>query len=149
MIVVLRFSVFVFLLYRLSYVSLVGRPFCSYSEAVADMLPFQALELYPTRYIKYFSLHTIPAHLPYLESDFSPRYSLYIYFKIPRPQLIYCEATLVRLLTINAINAYLTAIILHLSGGAEDPRLLLPAWIWIASVSFPLMKGRIIAENQN
>ena len=55
MVVVLRFSVLVFLLYRLSYVSLVSGPFDSCSEAVADMLPLQAPELYPTRYIQIFS----------------------------------------------------------------------------------------------
>jgi len=43
------------------------------------------------------------------------------------------QATLVRLLTINLINAYTTSWILYLSGGSEDPRLLLPAWICIAS----------------
>ena len=43
------------------------------------------------------------------------------------------QATLVRLLTINAINAYITSWVLFLSGGSEDPRQLLPAWISIAS----------------
>lgn len=43
-------------------------------------------------------------------------------------------ATLVRLLTINSLNAYITSWVLYLSGGSEDPRLLLPAWISIASV---------------
>lgn len=43
------------------------------------------------------------------------------------------QATLVRLLTINSINAYITSWVLYLSGGSEDPRLLLPAWISIAS----------------
>ncbi|KAB8290526.1 hypothetical protein EYC80_010951 [Monilinia laxa] len=43
------------------------------------------------------------------------------------------QATIVRLLTINLINAYTTSWILYLSGGSEDPRLLLPAWICIAS----------------
>lgn len=44
------------------------------------------------------------------------------------------QATLVRLLTINSINAYITSWVLYLSGGSEDPRQLLPAWISIASV---------------
>jgi len=44
------------------------------------------------------------------------------------------SATVVRLLTINAVNAYMTSWVLYLSGGAEDPRLLLPAWISIASI---------------
>lgn len=44
------------------------------------------------------------------------------------------SATLVRLLTINSVNAYITSWVLYLSGGSEDPRLLLPAWISIASV---------------
>ncbi|XMA15966.1 hypothetical protein WAI453_008757 [Rhynchosporium graminicola] len=43
------------------------------------------------------------------------------------------QATLVRLLTINSLNAYITSWVLFLSGGSEDPRLLLPAWISIAS----------------
>ncbi|CZR64115.1 uncharacterized protein PAC_14012, partial [Phialocephala subalpina] len=43
------------------------------------------------------------------------------------------QATLVRLLTINSVNAYITSWVLYLSGGSEDPRLLLPAWISIAS----------------
>ncbi|TVY39215.1 hypothetical protein LOCC1_G004091 [Lachnellula occidentalis] len=42
-------------------------------------------------------------------------------------------ATLVRLLTINSVNAYITSWVLYLSGGSEDPRLLLPAWISIAT----------------
>jgi hypothetical protein len=38
------------------------------------------------------------------------------------------------------MNAYITSWVLYLSGGSEDPRLLLPAWISIATVSsnFPL-----------
>lgn len=44
-------------------------------------------------------------------------------------------ATLVRLFTISAINVYTTSWWLHLSGASSDPRLLLPAWICIASVS--------------
>jgi len=43
------------------------------------------------------------------------------------------QATLVRLLTINSVNAYITSWVLYLSGGSEDPRLLLPAWISIAT----------------
>lgn len=45
------------------------------------------------------------------------------------------QATLVRLLTISSSNAYISSWILYLSGGSEDPRLLLPAWISIAGVS--------------
>lgn len=41
---------------------------------------------------------------------------------------------MVRLLTINAINAYMTACVLSLAGGFKDPRLLLPGWIGIATV---------------
>lgn len=44
------------------------------------------------------------------------------------------QATLLRLLTIATINAYITSWILYLSGGSEDPRQLLPAWISIASM---------------
>ncbi|CAM1501656.1 Fc.00g036400.m01.CDS01 [Cosmosporella sp. VM-42] len=43
------------------------------------------------------------------------------------------QATMVRLLTINAANAYITAGVLKLGGGFRDPRLLLPAWIGIAT----------------
>jgi len=32
------------------------------------------------------------------------------------------------------MNAYITSWVLYLSGGSEDPRLLLPAWISIASI---------------
>ncbi|KAJ4175994.1 hypothetical protein NW755_014657 [Fusarium falciforme] len=40
---------------------------------------------------------------------------------------------MVRLLTINACNAYFTAVVLSLTGGFQDPRLLLPGWIGIAT----------------
>lgn len=43
------------------------------------------------------------------------------------------QATLVRLLTINATNLYLTSQTLHLTGGGTDERLFLPAWITIAT----------------
>ncbi|KAJ3466886.1 hypothetical protein MRS44_004450 [Fusarium solani] len=43
------------------------------------------------------------------------------------------QATMVRLLTINACNAYITAGVLSLAGGFQDPRLLLPGWIGIAT----------------
>jgi len=43
------------------------------------------------------------------------------------------QASIVRLLTINSVNAYITSWVLYLSGGSEDPRLLLPAWISIAT----------------
>ncbi|KAM5347050.1 hypothetical protein ACJ41O_010055 [Fusarium nematophilum] len=43
------------------------------------------------------------------------------------------QATMVRLITINACNAYLTAGVLSLAGGFQDPRLLLPGWIGIAT----------------
>lgn len=55
------------------------------------------------------------------------------------------QASLVRLLTINALNAYITSWVLYLSGGSEDPRLLLPAWISIASVS-PLFLSRCLND---
>jgi hypothetical protein len=44
---------------------------------------------------------------------------------------------MVRLLTINACNAYITAGVLSLAGGFQDPRLLLPGWIGIATVRSP------------
>jgi hypothetical protein len=40
----------------------------------------------------------------------------------------------VRLLSINAVNAYLTLTTLSLTGGFQDPRLLLPGWVSIATV---------------
>ncbi|KAH7146845.1 hypothetical protein B0J13DRAFT_318027 [Dactylonectria estremocensis] len=40
---------------------------------------------------------------------------------------------MVRLLSINACNAYLTAGVISLAGGFQDPRLLLPGWIGIAT----------------
>ncbi|KAK7397870.1 hypothetical protein QQX98_012759 [Neonectria punicea] len=43
------------------------------------------------------------------------------------------QATMVRLLTINALNAYITSGVLTLAGGFQDPRLLLPGWIGIAT----------------
>ncbi|RDW63850.1 hypothetical protein BP5796_10352 [Coleophoma crateriformis] len=57
------------------------------------------------------------------------------------------QATLVRLLTTNSINAYITSWVLYLSGGSEDPRLLLPAWISIAAVS-QIPKSRALASGQ-
>ncbi|KAI1176346.1 N-glycosylation protein-domain-containing protein [Nemania sp. FL0916] len=44
------------------------------------------------------------------------------------------QATVVRLLTISCVFAYLTSWIVHVAGGANDPRLLLPAWICIATI---------------
>ncbi|TWU74657.1 hypothetical protein ED733_003454 [Metarhizium rileyi] len=44
------------------------------------------------------------------------------------------QATIVRLLTINAVNAYLTMTFLSFAGGFEDPRLMLPGWVGIATV---------------
>ncbi|KAG5924188.1 hypothetical protein E4U61_001327 [Claviceps capensis] len=43
------------------------------------------------------------------------------------------QATIVRLLTINAVNAYLTMTVLSLAGGFQDPRLMLPGWIGMAT----------------
>ena len=45
-------------------------------------------------------------------------------------------ATIVRLFSINAINAYLTSWALALIGEGDDARMLLPAWIFVASVCF-------------
>lgn len=42
---------------------------------------------------------------------------------------------MVRLLTIAAVNAYVTMTVLSLAGGFQDLRLLLPGWIGIATVS--------------
>ncbi|KXH55024.1 hypothetical protein CNYM01_03424 [Colletotrichum nymphaeae SA-01] len=45
------------------------------------------------------------------------------------------QATIIRLLTINSTNAFLTERILTFSGGFEDPRLLLPGWVTIATLT--------------
>lgn len=44
------------------------------------------------------------------------------------------SATVVRLLTTNALIAYITNCVLYLSGASQDPRMLLPAWVSIATV---------------
>ncbi|KAF9871891.1 hypothetical protein CkaCkLH20_10523 [Colletotrichum karsti] len=43
------------------------------------------------------------------------------------------SATIIRILTMNITNAFLTERILTFSGGFEDPRLLLPGWVTIAT----------------
>lgn len=57
--------------------------------------------------------------------------------QLSRPRLINYtpQATVVRLLSINAVNAYLTLNVLSMTGGFQDPRLLLPGWVSIATVS--------------
>lgn len=47
------------------------------------------------------------------------------------------SATVVRLLTTNALIAYITNCVLYLSGASQDPRMLLPAWVSIATVRCP------------
>jgi len=47
------------------------------------------------------------------------------------------QATIVRLLTIAAVNTYLTSCTLWVTGGLADPRLLLPVWIAISTVHNP------------
>ncbi|KAI1370718.1 N-glycosylation protein-domain-containing protein [Hypoxylon crocopeplum] len=44
------------------------------------------------------------------------------------------QATVVRLFTISCAFAYLTSWIVYLVGGSQDPGLLLPAWIGIATI---------------
>jgi hypothetical protein len=44
-------------------------------------------------------------------------------------------AVVIRLLTTNGLIAYITSWVLYLSGASSDPRLLLPAWISITTVS--------------
>ncbi|KAH8844429.1 hypothetical protein MCOR27_010254 [Pyricularia oryzae] len=44
------------------------------------------------------------------------------------------QATIVRLLAVNALNGYLTSWVLYLAGSSQDDRLLLPAWIAIATI---------------
>ena len=55
--------------------------------------------------------------------------------KLPRLLNYTPGATIVRMLTTNVLIAYLTSWVLYLSGASEDPRMLLPAWISIATVS--------------
>ena len=43
-------------------------------------------------------------------------------------------ATVVRLMATNVTIAWLTSYVLYLSGASEDPRMLLPAWVSIATV---------------
>ncbi|KAK0669542.1 N-glycosylation protein-domain-containing protein [Cercophora samala] len=43
------------------------------------------------------------------------------------------QATIVRLLAISALNGWCTWGVLYLTGGSEDPRLLLPGWIVISA----------------
>ncbi|KAI4248436.1 MAG: hypothetical protein L6R40_000996 [Gallowayella cf. fulva] len=43
------------------------------------------------------------------------------------------SATVVRLLTTNALIAYITNCVLYLSGASRDPRMLLPAWVSITT----------------
>lgn len=44
------------------------------------------------------------------------------------------QATVVRLFTTSCAFAYLTSWIVYLAGGSQDPGLLLPAWIGIATI---------------
>ncbi|KAI2463591.1 N-glycosylation protein-domain-containing protein [Annulohypoxylon bovei var. microspora] len=44
------------------------------------------------------------------------------------------QATVVRLFTISCAFAYLTSWVVYLTGGPQDPGLLLPAWIGIATI---------------
>ena len=52
------------------------------------------------------------------------------------------QAPIVSLLTINAVNAYLTLSVLSLTGGFHDQRVLLPGWIGIATVRAYLSPSR-------
>ena len=55
---------------------------------------------------------------------------------LPTDRLLFYtpSATLVRLLTINVLISYITSWVLYLSGASADPRMLLPAWVSIATV---------------
>ena len=80
-----------------------------------------------------FSLLTASCH----DGKLLPIFALHMYLLTAPHRLINYtpQATMVRLLTIDAVNAYLTLTALSLSGGFEDPRLMLPGWISIATVS--------------
>jgi hypothetical protein len=111
---VLCIGLFVVLFYRLSYVKVVSPP-----------LLHLALHLHrrPTKFINRLQRYTpqgMALLIPKIDSLLNP------------------IASIVRLLTINSINAYITSWVLYFSGGSEDPRLLLPAWISIATVDAPL-----------
>ena len=61
---------------------------------------------------------------------FSARLSVYrLLFYTP-------SAAVVRLLTTNFLIYYIKSQVLFLSGASEDPRMLLPAWVSIATVGF-------------
>ncbi|OAA53482.1 N-glycosylation protein EOS1 [Niveomyces insectorum RCEF 264] len=51
------------------------------------------------------------------------------------------QATIVRLLAINALNGYLTSWVIYLAGSGGDSRLLLPAWVAIAAILTGLYHG--------
>ncbi|CAK7270175.1 hypothetical protein SEPCBS119000_003953 [Sporothrix epigloea] len=51
------------------------------------------------------------------------------------------QATIVRLLAINALNGYLTSWVIFLMGSGGDSRLLLPAWVAIAAILTGLYHG--------
>ncbi|CAK7224732.1 hypothetical protein SCUCBS95973_005617 [Sporothrix curviconia] len=51
------------------------------------------------------------------------------------------QATIVRLLAINALNGYLTSWVIYLMGSGGDSRLLLPAWVAIAAILTGLYHG--------
>lgn len=53
------------------------------------------------------------------------------------------SATVVRLLTTNALIAYITNCVLYLSGASQDPRMLLPAWVSIATVQLLRQYGGV------
>ncbi|KAL6410177.1 N-glycosylation protein-like protein [Ilyonectria robusta] len=56
---------------------------------------------------------------------------------------------MVRLLTINAVNAYITSNVLYLAGGFQDPRLLLPGWIGIATVRSACLVAPTVTNTRN
>jgi hypothetical protein len=109
---VLRICLFVLLLHGLSHVTMVGHSAAQIHDLFVNMklITCKGFSVIPLR---------VCCHSSILDS------------------LLNFTASIVRLLTINSINAYITSWVLYLSGGSEDPRLLLPAWISIATVHMP------------
>lgn len=63
------------------------------------------------------------------------------YVLLPSSRLINYTptATALRLVSVSALNGYLQSWTVYLSGSSQDPFLLLPTWVTITSVCFPIL----------
>jgi hypothetical protein len=75
-------------------------------------------------------------HVTLVPTQCSPTYQEHRSDPLNRLLNYHASATVIRLLTTNALIAYITSWVLYLSGASEDPRLLLPAWISITTVQY-------------